>query len=133
MENQNANEAKVHLIDNQEPYQDEPPQYDTEGSFPAQQVMIRQPPLTDPPRDYFAEAILVTICCFWPTGIVAIIKASEVQQAAARGDRDMAERSSVSARKFVCLTLGIGVACLVLVLLLCVLYAVFLINLLSEE
>ncbi|XP_071812810.1 proline-rich transmembrane protein 1-like [Apostichopus japonicus] len=133
MQNQNANEVKVPVHDNPVPYQDVPPQYAPQGSFPAQQVMIRQPPLTDPPRDYFVEALLVTICCFWPTGIVAIIKASEVQQAAGRGDRDIAERSSVSARKFVCLSLWLGVACLALVLLLCALYVVFLINLISEE
>lgn len=29
-------------------------------------------------QDHMTAAILVTLCCFWPTGIVAIIKASEV-------------------------------------------------------
>lgn len=31
-----------------------------------------------PPHDFMNRAICVTICCFWPTGIVAILKASEV-------------------------------------------------------
>ena len=31
-----------------------------------------------PPPDYFGRAIFVTLCCFWPTGILAIMKASDV-------------------------------------------------------
>ena len=31
-----------------------------------------------PPPDYFTRAIFVTLCCFWPTGILAIMKASDV-------------------------------------------------------
>jgi hypothetical protein len=31
-----------------------------------------------PPPDYMTRAILVTVCCCWPIGIFAIMKASEV-------------------------------------------------------
>ncbi|XP_078272376.1 uncharacterized protein LOC144603107 isoform X2 [Rhinoraja longicauda] len=37
--------------------------------------------ITEPerwPHDYLPIAVLTTICCFWPTGIIAIIKALEV-------------------------------------------------------
>lgn len=33
-----------------------------------------------PAKDYFIAAILVTIFCFWPLGIVAIVKALKVNQ-----------------------------------------------------
>ncbi|KAH9490122.1 hypothetical protein Btru_045016 [Bulinus truncatus] len=32
-----------------------------------------------PYRDYMTAAILVTLCCFWPTGILAILRASDVE------------------------------------------------------
>lgn len=31
-----------------------------------------------PPHDFMNRAICVTFCCFWPTGIVAILKAGQV-------------------------------------------------------
>ena len=33
-----------------------------------------------PPHDYLPIAVLTTVCCFWPTGIIAIIKAVQVGQ-----------------------------------------------------
>lgn len=36
-----------------------------------------------PPHDYLPIAVLTTLCCFWPTGVVAIVKA--VQVGAPRG------------------------------------------------
>ena len=30
------------------------------------------------PHDYLPIAVLTTVCCFWPTGIIAIIKAMQV-------------------------------------------------------
>lgn len=32
-----------------------------------------------PPHDYLPIAVLTTVCCFWPTGIIAIIKAVQVR------------------------------------------------------
>ncbi|KAG8548062.1 hypothetical protein GDO81_026806 [Engystomops pustulosus] len=34
-----------------------------------------------PPHDYMPIAVLTTICCFWPTGVIAIIKAVQVRTA----------------------------------------------------
>lgn len=33
-----------------------------------------------PPHDYLPIAVLTTVCCFWPTGIIAIIKAVQVSE-----------------------------------------------------
>lgn len=30
------------------------------------------------PHDYLPIAVLTTLCCFWPTGVVAIVKAVQV-------------------------------------------------------
>ena len=43
-------------------------------------------PLANPPADYFGYSIFVTICCCWPIGIFAIMKASATREAIARGD-----------------------------------------------
>lgn len=52
-----------------------------------------------PPPDYMNRAIFVTICCFWPTGVFAIMKASESRSAIARGDMESARSSSSTARQ----------------------------------
>lgn len=41
-----------------------------------------------PPHDYMPIAVLTTICCFWPTGIIAIFKA--VQVGMGRSERRLA-------------------------------------------
>lgn len=46
-----------------------------------------------PPHDYMPIAVLTTICCFWPTGIIAIFKAVQVR--AGRGARSAAPRLPV--------------------------------------
>lgn len=128
----NNTEEKVPLGDGQQTYPVMPPEYTQQNNMPVQHVIVRQPALTDPPKDYLVQAILVTICCFWPTGIFAIIKAMDVQRASQMGDRDLATRSSASARKFVCISLWVGLACVVLSLIVCVLYVVFIINLTKQ-
>ncbi|CAB1436531.1 unnamed protein product [Pleuronectes platessa] len=50
------------------------------GIQPGQIHPMQMPPgitLMDrrPPHDYLPIAVLTTVCCFWPTGIIAIIKA----------------------------------------------------------
>ncbi len=53
------------------------------GIPPGQIHPMQMPPsitLMDrrPPHDYLPIAVLTTVCCFWPTGIIAIIKAVQV-------------------------------------------------------
>lgn len=123
---------KVPIVDGSQPqqmYPGAPPHYNVQGYPPVQQqVIIRQAPLTDGPKDYLIEAILVTVCCFWPTGIVAIIKALDVQRASQTGDRQLAEINSVAARKFTCISLWVGIGVFIFTVILLAIYAVFLVN-----
>jgi len=66
--------------------------------------------------DHLVMAILVTICCCLPLGIVAILKASECRSARMRGDRDNALQYSREAKKFSMIGLGCGIAIIVVVL-----------------
>ncbi|CAL1583401.1 unnamed protein product [Knipowitschia caucasica] len=67
-----------------------------------------------PPHDYLPIAVLTTVCCFWPTGIIAIIKAVQVRTAIARGDMVTAEIASREARNFSFISLAVGIASIVL-------------------
>ncbi|CAJ0949624.1 unnamed protein product [Ranitomeya imitator] len=67
-----------------------------------------------PPHDYMPIAVLTTICCFWPTGVIAIIKAVQVRTALARGDIMSAEIASREARNFSFISLAVGIAAMVL-------------------
>ncbi|XP_069491124.1 proline-rich transmembrane protein 1 [Ambystoma mexicanum] len=66
------------------------------------------------PHDYLPIAVLTTICCFMPTGIIAIIKAVQVRTAIARGDIISAEIASREARNFSFISLAVGIAAMVL-------------------
>uniref|UniRef100_K1QET5 Proline-rich transmembrane protein 1 n=1 Tax=Magallana gigas TaxID=29159 RepID=K1QET5_MAGGI len=69
------------------------PRYDISGT-------VRQPGVAPTVvnraqyRDWMAPAVLSCLCCFWPTGICAIIAASNANQAAEAGDVIEAERQS---------------------------------------
>ncbi|KAJ6653434.1 hypothetical protein lerEdw1_009187 [Lerista edwardsae] len=67
-----------------------------------------------PPHDYLPIAILTTICCFWPTGIFAIIKAVQVRTAISQGDIVTAEIASREARNCSFISLAVGIAAMVL-------------------
>ncbi|KAI8522228.1 response to biotic stimulus [Branchiostoma belcheri] len=96
------------------PYQVQPTTYvftNTAGQQPAyvQHVGPGQVIHTGPvPNDYLVFAIITTICCFWPTGICAILKAVETRDLIARGDITHANETSRKARMFSILTLCIG-------------------------
>ncbi|MFI5378182.1 MAG: CD225/dispanin family protein [Tepidisphaerales bacterium] len=79
------------------PVQTQPVQYATPPQYqyapPPQQFY---PPGTVP--NYLAQAILVTVLCCMPFGIVAIVKASQVNSRLAIGDWQGAVNASGSAR-----------------------------------
>lgn len=58
-----------------------------------------QPPGTPLPN-YLVQSILVTLCCCFPFGIVAIIYAARVNRKIARGDHAGAKASSDNAKKW---------------------------------
>ncbi len=53
-------------------------------------------------------AVLVTIFCFLPTGIVALVNASQVNSTLARGDIAGAKLASKNAQMWCLISLGIG-------------------------
>ena len=64
--------------------------------------------------NYLAQAILVTICCCLPAGIVAIVFAAQVNGKVASGDYAEAQRLSNNARTWCWISLGVGIAILLI-------------------
>ena len=61
----------------------------------------QQPPAGQPPNNNLVLAILATVFCFPPTGIVAIVKASQVSGLWAQGQYAEAQASADAAKKWV--------------------------------
>ncbi len=60
--------------------------------------------------NYLVQAILVTICCCLPAGIVAIVYAAQVNGRVASGDFADAERLSNNAKTWCWISFGVGLA-----------------------
>ena len=60
--------------------------------------------------DYLVWAILVTIFCFLPTGIAAIVFASQVKSKLAAGDRAGAIEASNKAKTWTIVSVVVGLA-----------------------
>ncbi len=60
--------------------------------------------------NYLVQAILVTIFCCLPFGIVAIVFAAQVNSKAAAGDIKGAEESSAKAKLWCWVAFGVGLA-----------------------
>ena len=56
--------------------------------------------LSNPPKNYLLESILVTIFCCLPFGVVGIVFASQVNSKFASGDIDGANQASADAKKW---------------------------------
>ncbi|XP_051899841.1 proline-rich transmembrane protein 1-like isoform X1 [Pristis pectinata] len=76
------------------------------------------------PHDYLPIAVLTTICCFWPTGIIAIIKALETRAAMSRGDHLSAQIASRQARNYSFISLAVGISAMVLCAILVIVVAI---------
>ena len=97
------------------PYQQQnQQQYQTEYRPPYQAPQYYQatPPYGTVPRvpSYMGWAIATLILCFWPTGIVAVVYASQVGSKLSLGDIPGAQESSRKAKTWCWVTFGIGVA-----------------------
>ncbi len=88
---------------------------DDDKGFNANQPEDYIPPR---PKNWLTEAIIVTIICCWPIGIVAIIKASEVNSKYNAGDYDGAQNSARQAENFTKWSAGLAIVGLVLYFLL---------------
>lgn len=81
-------------------------------------------PAGAPPPNYLIPAILATLFCCLPGGIVAIIFATQVNSKYAAGDIQGAMDASKKAKTFTMISAGIGLVIIVLYLILGVLGAV---------
>ena len=70
-----------------------------------------------PPKNHLVEAILVTLFCCLPFGIVGIINAARVENAFYSGDEMEAERLSREALKWSKIGLFVGIGWVVLYML----------------
>ncbi|BFZ16186.1 hypothetical protein BsWGS_19225 [Bradybaena similaris] len=59
--------------------------------------------------DNFGLAVFATICCFWPLGIFAIMKASDSRAALGRGDLSSALISANESRRLSLISIGVGI------------------------
>ena len=68
------------------------------------------PVFAEPPKiqNYLMPAILITLCCCVPAGIVAIIYAAQVNSKLAAGDIAGARAASEKAKLFFWIALGLG-------------------------
>jgi len=103
----------------QQPYQSQPP-------YPGQPNQAQQPygygNIPNIPS-YLGWAIVTLILCFWPTGIVAVVYASQVGNKLAVGDIAGAQESSRKAKMWCWITFGIALAGVVIAILIAVLAA----------
>ncbi|GCD39970.1 hypothetical protein OEIGOIKO_07827 [Streptomyces chrestomyceticus JCM 4735] len=70
-----------------------------------------------PPQTYLIPAILVTLFCFLPTGVAAIVFATQVNAKAGAGDWAGAEAASGKAKLWTFISLGIGLLAGLLIIL----------------
>jgi hypothetical protein len=66
---------------------------------------------------YLGWAIAVLILCFWPTGIAAVVYATQVDNKLVLGDVAGAQESSRKAKMWCWITFGIGVGWMVLAII----------------
>jgi hypothetical protein len=81
-------------------------------------------PAGAPPPNYLIPAILVTLFCCLPGGIVAIIFATQVNSKYAAGDVQGAMNASKNAKTWTMISGGIGVVIIIIYLIIGVLGAV---------
>jgi hypothetical protein len=67
-----------------------------------------------PLPNYLVQAILATLFCCWPLGIVAIVKAANVNSINQRGTYAEALAASAEAKKWCWITFGCGLVAIVL-------------------
>lgn len=78
------------------------------------------PGMTNPPSNHLVPAILTTIFCCLPFGIVSIVKAAQVNNLWASGQYDAARKSSADAKKWWMVSIGVSVGLMLVYFLLVV-------------
>lgn len=93
-----------------------PPPPGAPDNRPHPTMMVASPmsPQGPAPPDYLGQAIMVTLCCFFPTGILAILKANASKSAMMYRDYDEAVTKSKEAKRMINISLFVGIACYVI-------------------
>ncbi|WP_078657868.1 CD225/dispanin family protein [Streptomyces rimosus] len=87
-----------------------PPQYQPQYG-PGYQQYAR------PPQNYLVPAILVTLLCFLPTGIAAIVFATQANAKFNTGDYAGAEQAAGKAKMWTFISLGVGLFVMLIVII----------------
>ncbi|PVD33590.1 hypothetical protein C0Q70_04847 [Pomacea canaliculata] len=96
--------------------------YQTPQSYTSNQstVVVTQPvaavPVVHSVQDNMGLAIFTTICCCWPIGLFAIMRASESRTALASGDFQRAQTLSQESRRFSLFAIAGGCVSIVIVI-----------------
>ncbi|XP_067037525.1 proline-rich transmembrane protein 1-like isoform X1 [Acropora muricata] len=77
---------------------------------PGNTIMRQAVQLTTIPEDHCMLAWFACLCCFWPVGIMAVIKSNQVQSHLYRGDVNSARIASAEAKKYALIAVCIGIA-----------------------
>lgn len=86
-----------------------------------------RPILPPPPKNWLVKAILVTVLCCLPFGIVALVYSSRMDSAWCAGQQEMAQQAADNAKKWVIagLATGVGVTMLYVIFMIVVQIAAF--------
>ncbi|XP_064406229.1 proline-rich transmembrane protein 1-like [Halichondria panicea] len=107
----------VPLTSKQEEAGGPPPVYPQQPVVYVSQQAIAPPSgVPRPPNDYLVMSIMTLLFCFWPLGIVALLKSIEARGAVARGDYTAAQTASKSALQLNRLAIIIGTIILFFIL-----------------
>ncbi|KAL5011084.1 hypothetical protein ScPMuIL_013389 [Solemya velum] len=99
---------------------DQPPPYAGNITVikPPTRVPIYMVPNSEPePRDYVCFAVFATLCCFLPTGLVALIIAGLSRSRKAEGNYESARKLGRAALFFIILSIILGVVTIALYLI----------------
>ncbi|XP_076472208.1 uncharacterized protein LOC143301658 [Babylonia areolata] len=96
------------------------------GGYAFQQTVVTNQPVramavTTVP-DHMGLAIFTTLCCCWPLGLVAIMRAQESRRAVERGDITAATTYSTEARRYSMWAIAGGCVSIVLIIVIVVVY-----------
>ena len=97
------------------PPSQQPPSYQQQPSYGPQQPYGAQPPMPD---TYMVWAVLVTVFCCLPFGIVSIVKASQVSSLYSQGRYQEAVAASEAAKKWAIWSAIAGVVISIIVIVL---------------
>lgn len=84
------------------------------------------------PDNYLVWAILTTILCCWPLGIVAIIKSTKVDSYWNAGQHSLAIQASNDAKKWSIISAICGAASHILYIIFCLIYGLAIVGMAGE-